>query len=223
MEINYLLVIFAIILLISVIRGATKGMLRIVFGVVSWIMLILFVNYGSTYVHDYININTQIPYVVQEKISERLHDKYTVSEEEEAGTGEDAVLYSVPTTIRNKVLETVRNSVEETLTAIAVELTDAAIKGISTIICVVAGILLLFLIDKLLQLVGLAPGIHGVNKTLGIVAGLLEGLLIIWLLMYIADCFPTTTYGEFIHEYTESSQILIMLKEFNIIARIIGI
>ena len=223
MEINYLLVIFAIILLISVIRGATKGMLRIVFGVVSWIMLILFVNYGSTYVHDYININTQIPYVVQEKINERLHDKYTVSEEEEAGTGENAVLNSVPTTIRNKVLETVRNSVEETLTAIAVELTDAAIKGISTIICVVAGILLLFLIDKLLKLVGLAPGIHEVNKTLGIVAGLLEGLLIIWLLMYIADCFPTTTYGEFIHEYTESSQILIMLKEFNIIARIIGI
>ena len=86
MEINYLLVIFAIILLISVIRGATKGMLRIVFGVVSWIMLILFVNYGSTYVHDYININTQIPYVVQEKINERLHDKYTVSEEEEAGS-----------------------------------------------------------------------------------------------------------------------------------------
>ncbi len=223
MEINYLLVICGIILIGSIIRGATKGMLRIVFGVVAWIMLILFVNYGSTYVHDYINVNTQLPSVVQEKINERLHDKYTVSEEEQAGTGEDAVLFSVPATIRNKVLETVRNSVEETITLIAIELTDAAIKGISTILCVVAGIILLFLIDKLLKLVGLAPGIHGFNRTLGIVAGTLEGLLIIWLLMYIADCFPTTTYGEFIHEYTESSQILLILKESNIIARIIGI
>ena len=223
MEINYLLVIFGIILLISIIRGATKGMLRIVFGIVAWVMLILFVNYGSTYVHDYINVNTQIPVVVQEKINERLHDKYTLSEEEQAGTGEDAVLFSVPARIRNKVMETVRNSVEETITLIALELTDAAIKGISTIICVVAGILLLIIIDKLLKLIGLVPGIHGFNRTLGIVAGLLEGLLIIWLLMYIADCFPTTTYGEFIHEYTESSQILLVLKETNIIARIIGI
>ena len=223
MEINYLLVIFGIILLISIIRGATKGMLRIVFGIVAWVILILFVNYGSTYVHDYINVNTQIPVVVQEKINERLHDKYTLSEEEQAGTGEDAVLFSVPARIRNKVMETVRNSVEETITLIALELTDAAIKGISTIICVVAGILLLIIIDKLLKLIGLVPGIHGFNRTLGIVAGLLEGLLIIWLLMYIADCFPTTTYGEFIHEYTESSQILLVLKETNIIARIIGI
>ena len=223
MEINYLLVIFGIILLISIIRGATKGMLRIVFGIVAWVMLILFVNYGSTYVHDYINVNTQIPVVVQEKINERLHDKYTLSEEEQAGTGEDAVLFSVPARIRNKVMETVRNSVEETITLIALELTDAAIKGISTIICVVAGILLLIIIDKLLKLIGLVPGINGFNRTLGIVAGLLEGLLIIWLLMYIADCFPTTTYGEFIHDYTESSQILLVLKETNIIARIIGI
>lgn len=223
MEINFLLVIFGIILLICVIRGATKGMLRIVFGIVAWVFLILFVNYGSTYVHDYINVNTQIPVTVQEKINERLHDKYTVSEEEQAGTGEDAVLFSVPATIRNKVMETVRNSVEETISLIALELTDAAIKGLSTIICVAAGILLLFLIDKLLKLVGLVPGIHGFNRMLGIVAGLLEGLIIIWLLMYIADCFPTTTYGEFINEYTESSQILLILKEANIIARIIGI
>ena len=198
-------------------------MLRIIFGIVSWVALILFVNYGSTYVHDYISLNTEVPTYVQEKINERLHDKYTVSEQEQVGSGEDAVLFSVPVSIRNKVMETVRNSVEETINLIALELTDAAIRGISNILCVAAGILLLFLIDKFLKLVGLAPGIHGVNTTLGIVAGFIEGLLIIWVLMYLADCFPTTTYGEFIHEYTESSQILTILEETNVIARIIGI
>ena len=223
MEINYLLVVFGILLLINVIRGAKKGMLRIIFGILSWVFLILFVNYGSTYVHDYITVNTQVPVMVQEKIHERLQDKYTVSESEKAGSGEDAVLFSVPTSIRTKVLETVRNSVEETINLIALELTDAAIRGISNILTVAAGILLLFLIDKFLKLVGLVPGLNGVNTTLGIVAGFIEGLLIIWLLMYLADCFPTTTYGEFIHEYTESSQILTILSETNVIARIIGI
>ena len=47
MELNYLLIAFAIILLICVIRGATRGMLRIVFGLVAWIFLICFVNFGS--------------------------------------------------------------------------------------------------------------------------------------------------------------------------------
>ncbi len=223
MEFNYLLIAFAIILIACIIRGARKGMLRIVFGMIAWIFLIIFVNYASDFASDYISLNTDIPGVVQENINTHLQDKYKQSEEEEAGSGEDAVLMSVPATIRNEVMESVQTSIDATINAIAVELTDAAIHGIGTIIAVIIGVVVIVIIDKLIKLIGYVPGINDVNRLLGIIAGFAEGILIIWLILYIAKCFPASAFGDFVLKNTENDQMLLFIYQNNIIEKIIGI
>ena len=223
MELNYLLIAFAIILLICVIRGATRGMLRIVFGLVAWIFLICFVNFGSDIFCSYLGANTTIPYIIEDNLNVHLHDRHNASEEKEVGSGEDAVLGIIPGSIKEKVEESVQNSIDSTISVISKELSDAAIKGISTIVCVVVGILIIFILDKLIKALGFVPGVKDVNRFLGIVAGFFEGMLLIWLLMFFANCFPASTFGRFIIENAENDQILYFIYQNNIIERIIGI
>lgn len=223
MELNYLLIAFAILMLICIIRGATKGMLRIIFGLVAWIFLICIVNFGTEVVSSYIRTNTVLPATIQENLDLHLHERYNASEEKEAGSGEDAVKVLVPPSIKEKIEESVQSSIDGTINIIASELTEAAIKGISTIICVISGILIIFLLDKLIKAIGFVPGVRDINRFMGILAGFLEGILLIWLIMFIADCFPTSTYGRFIIENTENDQMLYFIYQNNIIERIIGI
>ncbi len=222
MDFNIILIIFAGILLLCIIRGARKGMMRIIFGLVAWILLICFVNYGSDYVADYIKVQTEIPLIVQDSIDSHLHKKYDASEENEEGTGRDAVLSFVPESIREELEQDVQTSIDNTIKLVAQELTSAAINGISTILVIIVGILLIFILDKILKAIGLVPGISDVNRFLGILAGAIEGLLIIWLVMYIAKCFPTSHFGEYVISYIEADQILLFIYNNNVIEQIIG-
>ena len=223
MEYNILLIIFILLMISCIIRGATKGMLRIVFGMVAWIFLIIFVNYAGEFTTGYITSSTAIPSTIQETIDEHLHQKYTESEEKEAGTGQDAVMHMVPKNIQEKITESVQSSIDATIKLIAEELSLAAIKGISTIVCVIAGVLIIFLLSKLVRLIGLVPGVKDINRILGVAAGFAEGMLITWLMMFIADCFPASAMGQFIITNAEADQMLFFIYQNNIIERIIGI
>lgn len=222
MDINYLLVSIVIILLICIIRGASKGILRIVFGLIGWIFLICFVNYGSEFVSNYMTDKTGIPELVQESIDNHLHKRYLDSEEKEVGSGENAVMVVVPEYIKEKIVESVRTSIDATISFIASELTLTAIKGISIILCVIVGILIIFIIDKIIKTIGLVPGVKDVNRLLGILAGFGEGMIIVWLLMFIADCFPSSAIGAFVLENLNDDQLLAFIHNNNIIKGIIG-
>lgn len=220
---NPVLMVFIVLMLFCIIRGAKRGMLRIVYGLVSWIFLICFVNFACGLVSDYLNVNTPIPTMVQESIVSHLKDKYESSEQEEAGTGTDAVMKLVPASVREKLDETIQTSIDTTIQLISAELSETAIHGIAMVISVIAGTLVLFLLSKLIALLGLVPGIRGVNRSLGVIAGFGEGMLITWVCMYLADCFPTTELGSYIIEKTQVEPILTLVYESNIIERIIGI
>ncbi|SDH67131.1 Colicin V production protein [Pseudobutyrivibrio sp. 49] len=220
---NPVFLVFILLMLFCIIRGAKRGMLKIVYGLVSWIFLICFVNFACGVVSDYLNVNTPIPTMVQESIVTHLKDKYISSEQEEEGTGEDAVMKLVPASVQEKLDETIQTSIDTTIQFISAELSETAIHGIAMVISVIAGSLALFLLSRAIELLGFVPGIRGVNRSLGVLAGFGEGILITWVCMYLANCFPTTQLGSFIIEKTEAEPILTVLYNANIIERIIGI
>ena len=116
-----------------------------------------------------------------------------------------------------------QTSIDATIQLISKELSDTAIHGISIIISIIVGTLVLFILNWLIQVLGFVPGIRGVNRTLGIVAGLLEGFLITWLCMYLADCFPSSDLGSYIIEKTLADPLLTHVYQINVIEQIIGI
>lgn len=220
---NPVLIVFIVLMLSCIIRGARRGMLKIVYGLISWIFLICFVNFASGVISDYLNVNTPLPYMVKETIGTHLKDKYVASEQEEEGSGTDAIMKLVPTSVQEKLDETIQASIDTTIQFISAELSETAIHGISMVISVIAASLALFLLSKIIELLGFVPGIRGVNRGLGVIAGFGEGLLLTWIIMYLADCFPATELGSFIIEKIEAEPILTFVYQANIIERIIGI
>ncbi|SDB52953.1 Colicin V production protein [Pseudobutyrivibrio sp. YE44] len=220
---NPILIIFILLMLFCMIRGARKGMLRLIYGVISWVLLLIFVNMACDYISDYLNVNTSIPTMVQEQISTRLNEKYEASEETKQGSGMDGVMELVPKPIKEGFDETIHKSVEATIQLISTELSETAVKGIAFIISVAVGVLLLFILDKLIVFIGELPGIDTVNSLLGIITGFAEGLMLTWLFMYLADCFPTTIYGQFIISNTTSNSFMDYVYQINIIEQIIEI
>jgi uncharacterized membrane protein required for colicin V production len=210
-------------MLACVIRGTRRGMLRILFGIVAWVFLLCFINFGSDFATNYIMGNTDVPGIIQQNIDAHLHERYNESEGKEPGTGNEAILGVVPSTIKDTITTTIQESIDQTISLIAEELSRAAIKGISTILCVVLGILLIYLLDKLIKAIGFVPGVRDVNRLLGFIAGFIEGMLIVWLIMYIADCFPASALGRFVAINIDNDQILKFIYENNIIEQIIGI
>ena len=206
-----------------IIRGARKGILKILYGMISWILLLWFVNTACGYISDYLNVGTPLPTVIQDHIFTNLNDKYQNTEAIENGTGMDAVMKLIPEPLKLSINETIHNSVEATIHAITMELSETAIKGISIIISVILGVLILFILDKVINLLGNLPGIYSANTVLGIVAGLVEGILLTWLCMYLADCFPTTVFGQFIISNCEANDIMNYIYQINFIEQIIGI
>ena len=220
---NPVLIAFLILMVVCIIRGLHKGMLRIIYGMISWIFIIWFVNFTFSEVSNYLYESTNIPAFVQETIAGNLTKKYEASEAEQEGTGEDAMLKMVPASIKDKIDEGIHNTVESTIAFVSKELCDTAIRGISTITSMLIGVLVVFLLRKLIIFIGRVPGIKEVNKTLGFAAGCLEGMLITWLIMYLADCFPTTDWGHYVLDNIAVDPLLTHVYQMNVITRIIGI
>lgn len=223
MEFNLLLIIFIVLMLLFIIRGANRGMIRIIYSLVAWAFLIIFVNYASTYIADYLTLHTELPSHVQEMIGDHLHKKYEASEEKEAGSGQEAVMSVVPEFVMKDIEESVQTSIDNTIVAISEDLTGSAIKGISTLLSIAIGVIIIVLIDTLLRTIGFVPGLRDVNKFLGIIAGAAEGMLFTWLIMYIANCFPASAMGQFVITYAKADQLLNYIYTNNPIERIIGI
>ena len=220
---NYLLIIFLILLAVCVIQGLRKGVIKIVFGLISWVFLIWFINIATPIINQEIYLNTEIAENINETITLHLQERYDKSEEKEQGSGLENITSVLPSSLTEKIDESIQNSVNEVIYVIADELTATALKGISILIAFIIGSIIIFIIGKILEAIGRLPGLKSVNKLIGCLAGVVEALLIIWFVMFIADCFPATTLGGFVINNSENDELLSIIYSNNLIENIIGL
>ena len=219
---NIFLYVTLIVYLLCVIHGARRGMITIIYGIAAWAFLFWFISFGKPVISDAIYDNTQIAVTINEKITENLSKKYYDSEVETPGTGMVAMTKSLPKIVTDGITEEISNSVQSVIVFVANELTGLAVNGISIVVTLIAGYVIVFLGSKLVRMIGGLPLLRGPNMVLGIAAGVLEASLIIWIIMYVADFFPTTTFGVFVIGNSTSSEFLKVLYENNIIKMILG-
>ncbi|MCF0130235.1 MAG: CvpA family protein [Pseudobutyrivibrio sp.] len=220
--INYLLIAFIALLVFFIVRGSRRGMLLIIYGLVGWIFMIWLINYSTPIVKEYIYNNTEISTSINEKIYDKLSSKYEKEEQDNPGDGLEELKKYLPIVMVETVQEGIENYEELVIRGISDALTTTTIDGLSAVFGLVAGIILIKVGEKLIKLCGYIPGIKEVNKIFGIAAGFIEGMLAIWLIMFIASSFPTTTFGQYIIVNSTSSYILNVMYENNIIAHFLA-
>ena len=85
---NWVFILVVLILLYHIVRGYKRGLLRIAYSLVSWIIVLVFVMWATPYVKSYIMENTSVFERIQNSCSEQLRN--SMQEKQEAQLEDDA-------------------------------------------------------------------------------------------------------------------------------------
>lgn len=237
---NWILIIVLAVLALSAFVGYHKGMLRIIYSLVSWIVVLAFVSWATPQINLYLLENTVIydrieeycEGTIRESSSEQV--EMTQQEAEEAlaeELGSDDLLanlgVSVPDSVMDGILEKTADATETFLdesgiyAAIAEGLATFILEGIAFLVALVLAWLVVHIISQLLGIVSKIPVIKGLNRTLGFFVGVIYGFLIVWLGFYIIALGSASEMGQVVVSYIYENPFLTFLYENNLVLTMI--
>ena len=193
--------------------GCHRGFVRMVFSFASFFLTIFLVTQIYPYVSNYIgstsimqHINDRCVKYVSTELSERLVSDPKGGEPERIESLGNELLNDSWLSIVRKYADSAKEGIEnlknETVSDISTRiggaLAELILKVIAFAITYAFISLLLHVIYSLLKVVTMLPVIHTLNKTAGGLLGVVEGIIIIWVIMLIAVVFFNTTFGYYI-------------------------
>lgn len=246
---NWVLIAVLLVLIISAAVGYSKGMLRIAYSMVAWIMVLVFVSWATPHINLYLLENTLIYERIESHCEEsirlsaneqvRLEKDDEPAEQLELEKGDEPaeqleedeelenLVISVPDTVVEGILEKTSGVAGELLeesgaySAVAEGLANFVIEGISFMTALVAAWILVHIISQLLGIVSHIPIIKGTNRFLGLFVGAIYGLLLVWLVFYGVALASTGETGQIIVSYIYDNPFLTFLYENNLVLTLI--
>lgn len=220
---NWLLIIIIIILLASALRGYQSGFIKTAFALVSILIALVATTIISPAVSKALRSNE----TVVEKVNDQLEKVVKFDQDIKKTSQETSYIekLSLPESIKNTLVE---NNNAEVYKAMAVEsfedyvvnaLSVIVINAASYILCFLVILIALFIISRVLDLISKLPLLNEVNKTAGLVVGLLSGCVKVWIFFLIITLFSTTTLGENVFTMINSSPLLTFIYDNNLLLK----
>ncbi|WP_167958978.1 CvpA family protein [Anaerosporobacter faecicola] len=224
---NWLVIAVAAVLAAFAYKGRKTGFIKTVFSIFSIIIAIVVSSAVSPYVSKTLRENEKFYNYIYDRVEEVVNlkveekEKTTVSEQTEA-----IDKLSLPESIKKNLKENKNNS--EVYKALHVDtfkeyvngyIATLVINAISFLITYVVITVILIIICGALNIISKLPIINGLNKTAGLLVGVFEGLLVIWLLCIILTAFSSTQAAQNMFELIQESRFLSSLYNNNLLLR----
>ncbi len=215
----------AIMFLIGYRNGMIKVLLSFVATIIAFLLSILLAGPCETLIKEstpvYDNLKKQMTEYVSEYISAEV-DTSDIELQKDA-IGE----LKLPSSIKNKLINS--NTADEKLSMgvdtfseyLATSLADIVVEVLAVLVLFVIIKLILRIIISLLNIVSHLPIIHGMNKMLGGIVGLAEGVIIIWIICLLLTIVSGTAVGEQIMSEISSNEILNYIYSNNLIMKML--
>lgn len=222
---NWLLIVVLLILLGNAIIGMRVGFIKTVFSLVSLILALILTLWISPMVKNYMMGNEKFYNSIANKVEKLLpFGEEEIMEEEQPEAIEGL---SVPKSIKEGLLKnnTVENYKDMAITGfkqyVSRYLTGVIINSLSFIATFIAILLLLWVIFMALDLISKLPLLNQVNKTAGLLAGLVHGLILVWLFFVLLNVFGGTAFGQSVLELVGENEVLSIIYNNNILLKFI--
>ena len=232
---NWLLIIVILVLAGNIVWGFSKGFLRVIYSMLAWIAILVFVTWATPYVANVLTEKTNIDNRIESNLDEKLHelvigDTNGQKEDREPDTqnpGQGKKNYrdlqmKLPDAVTNKLFDT--NKIADQILegsgaydVVAGRATDLVMRVISFVLVLLIAVISFHLLSVVLKVVEKLPLIGGINRLLGLFAGLVKGILIIWLAFAISAMAGTTDIGIALISYIYESPLLIWAYENNFV------
>lgn len=232
---NWLLIIVILVLAGNIVWGFSRGFLRVIYSMLAWIAILVFVTWATPYVANVLTEKTNIDNRIETNLDEKLHelvigDTNGQKEDREPDTqnpGQGKKNYrdlqmKLPDAVTNKLFDT--NKIADQILegsgaydVVAGRATDLVMRVISFVLVLLITVISFHLLSVVLKVVEKLPLIGGINRLLGLFAGLMKGILIIWLAFAIIAMAGTTDIGIALISYIYESPLLIWAYENNFV------
>ncbi|CVI69251.1 Colicin V production protein [Clostridiales bacterium CHKCI001] len=228
--INWLTIAVIIILLLELLIGWKKGLVRMVFSFAISIVTFVIILVAGPYVEQYVKENTSIYETMQANISVFVQENLQQNVSEMTQTQEESITQlPLPEFIQdmlrkdNTVEQYATNQVNGLSDSISSALTDIAFRvliyvAMFIIISIVLRIGLLIL-DSITKL----PGIHLANAIGGAIFGLINALIFIWILCMIVTALASTEFGINALGMIKESPFLSFIYNNNLLLQLIAV
>lgn len=230
---NWVLLLVLLILGYNIIRGYRKGFLRIVYSLVSWVIVLTFVTvttpYINTYLMEYTTLYEQIEKKCSEQIKKSVEEKQKSVQSENSLDNQELSQFGImlPDSVVNDIFDKTGNVAGEIMAQsglydeIAKRIAEFVVEGIAFLIALVAAWTIVHIIARMLRIVSRIPVLSGVNRTLGVFAGGIYGVILVWIGFYIVAVTSTSELGGMLVTYIYQSNLLKYLYENNAILTIV--
>lgn len=232
---NWLLIIVILVLAGNIVWGFSRGFLRVIYSMLAWIAILVFVTWATPYVANLLTEKTNIDNRIESNLDEKLHELVigdTNGQKEDLepdaqNPGQGKKNYrdlqmKLPDAVTNKLFDT--NKIADQILegsgaydVVAGRATDLAMRVISFVLVLLIAVISFHLLSVVLKVVEKLPLIGGINRLLGLFAGLVKGILIIWLAFAIIAMAGTTDIGIALISYIYESPLLIWVYENNFV------
>lgn len=232
---NWLLIIVILVLAGNIVWGFSRGFLRVIYSMLAWIAILVFVTWATPYVANVLTEKTNIDNRIETNLDEKLHElvigdtngQKEDREPDAQNPGQGKKNYrdlqmKLPDAVTNKLFDT--NKIADQILegsgaydVVAGRATDLVMRVISFVLVLLIAVISFHLLSVVLKVVEKLPLIGGMNRLLGLFAGLVKGILIIWLAFAIIAMAGTTDIGIALISYIYESPLLIWAYENNFV------
>jgi uncharacterized membrane protein required for colicin V production len=218
---NWLLVIIVAILAVNTLIGLKVGFIKTVFSLVSMILALTLTIWISPMVNNFLKDNEKFYHYISEKVEKVM----PLLQEQADGEKQEAEIegLKLPKSIKNSLI---KHNNAESYKSLAVHnfkgyvngyLSGIVINALAFIITFIVILILLWIISIALDIISKLPLLNEINKTAGLLAGLLHGLVVVWLFFILLTVFGSYELGQKAMQMIEDSQVLSLIYNNNLL------
>ncbi len=222
---NWLAIVVLVILGGYALNGHRRGFIRTVFTLFSTIIALILTSWVSPVISKELQKNEKVMGFVTEKVEKVL----TFSEAGNKITDQVNFINKLPlpAIMKHTLIE---NNTKDVYTAMAVDnFKDYISNSMARIIinAVVFLVIVLFitiglaLLCETMDIISKLPLINGLNKTAGLLAGLLHGIVVVWIGCIFLTVLSSTQWGKSLFELINSSAFLSTVYNNNLLLKFI--
>ncbi len=224
-------ILIAVIVIIAVLGwlGLKKGLIKMVFSLVSTIAALLIAMVFSPVVSGMMKNNEAIVGFFDEKIG-ALVDFSPEEAKEETESKQESLIESLPlpetfkdTLLKNNTAESyISMQAQNFEDYVCRQITNVIINAIAFVITLVLAIIALALLCKTLDLLAKLPVLRQINTIAGLAAGIAEGVLLVWVLFAILTMFAGSEFGKDALAMIGENPLLDFLYKNNLVSKYIA-
>lgn len=218
-------VIILAIVIFCIVRGVKNGAVRTAFALLSFVVALIFTFMFASPITQYIEqqpFGIEMHESIEQALEEKINGILKSDDSNATNTTEDIIhSLSIPEFMKKSLLMQsdffVRNADVPATKAVADALASAYMKIICTVVLFVVLIILLWLLRLLCELIFKLPILKEINKLIGGVAGLVNGIFISYLVLSAISALSGFTFFSWLAPTKEASYIFKYLYENNIV------